>query len=95
MLRPRRVTLVGNVHFSMYPHIQRYDARTARTNNAQNGAVSFEHPFAEGAFRNVYKGKYIDGERKGQDLVAKRFKKGQVATYLFDMELLVRVCMGD
>jgi len=77
-------------------HIQPYDARTARTNNAHSGCVSFEHPFAEGAFRYVYKGEYTDGERNGQELVASRFNTGQVfATEFFDMELSVRVCVGD
>jgi len=78
-------------------HIQPCNARTARTNVvAHSGCVSFEHPFAEGAFRYVYKGEYTDGERNGQELVAKRFKTGQVfATEFLDMELSVRVCVGD
>jgi hypothetical protein len=35
-------------------------------------------PFAEGGLRWVYKGKYLDGERKGQACVSKEFKSGVV-----------------
>ena len=34
--------------------------------------------FAEGAFKNVYKGKYTEGERKGEECVCKEFKTGSV-----------------
>ncbi|CAJ1948321.1 unnamed protein product [Cylindrotheca closterium] len=54
---------------------------TARRNNA-TGAIfddnAMEHPFAEGSFRYVAKGKYTEGARRGEKCVCKWFKTGSV-----------------
>jgi len=52
---------------------------SARENNATRcELINSSAPFARGAFRNVYKGRYTIGERAGQLCVAKMFKAGSV-----------------
>lgn len=50
----------------------------ARQNNASKATITMEVLFAEGSFKNVYKGIYIEGERKGEACVCKIFKSGSV-----------------
>ncbi len=49
----------------------------ARENNATLATV-YEPLYASGAFKNVYKGKYTQGERAGEDCVCKSFISGSV-----------------
>mmetsp|Transcript_35138 Transcript_35138/g.85087 ORF Transcript_35138/g.85087 Transcript_35138/m.85087 type:complete len:248 (+) Transcript_35138:259-1002(+) len=54
---------------------------TARRNNATSATFEdyeLENPFAEGAFRYAAKGKYTQGERRGEKCVCKWFKTGSV-----------------
>lgn len=54
---------------------------SARLNNSFNATFSeyeMENPFAEGAFRYVARGQYVDGHRRGQAAVCKWFKTGMV-----------------
>ena len=54
---------------------------TARRNEAHRAeyqAYDLDHPFAEGGFRWVAKGKYTEGARAGEDSVCKWFKTGSV-----------------
>ncbi len=61
----------------------------ARENNASRGKVDHTM-YASGSFKNVYKGKYIDGERAGEDCVYKSFKLGSVfEESYFQVELQV------
>jgi hypothetical protein len=56
-------------------------AQTARRNSANKAFFSLKSlsaPFAEGEFRWVSKGKYIEGRRKDQPCVCKWFKTGTV-----------------
>ncbi len=50
----------------------------ARQNNSTNAEVDRSKIHAAGSFKNVFKGKYTKGERKGEDCVAKSFKSGSV-----------------
>jgi hypothetical protein len=50
----------------------------ARENNASRASIDETIIFAEGAFKNVYKGTYTEGERKGEECVCKEFKTGSV-----------------
>ncbi len=64
---------------------------TARRNNATEATFNqydLDHPFAEGGFRWVAKGKYIQGTRTGEACVCKWFKSGHVnqATF-FDLDI--------
>ena len=59
---------------------------SARRNNASSAHFSkeaFDHPFAEGGFRWVAKGKYTRGARKGEPCVGKWFKTGHVVEARF------------
>ena len=47
-------------------------------NNASRASIDETIIFAEGAFKNVYKGAYTEGERKGEECVCKEFKTGSV-----------------
>merc|ERR1712073_72888 len=47
-------------------------------NNACANIQLSSTPFAEGAFRHVFKGKYTRGERTGEFSVSKVFKSGSV-----------------
>jgi hypothetical protein len=49
-----------------------------RKNNALKAEIDLSKIYASGGFKNVYKGKYTDGERKGQECVTKVFKTGSV-----------------
>ncbi|XP_046460943.1 CBL-interacting protein kinase 26-like isoform X3 [Daphnia pulex] len=49
----------------------------ARENNA-TWATIYEPIYASGSFKNVYKGKYTEGERAGEDCVGKSFISGSV-----------------
>mmetsp|Transcript_32067 Transcript_32067/g.54720 ORF Transcript_32067/g.54720 Transcript_32067/m.54720 type:complete len:256 (+) Transcript_32067:174-941(+) len=67
------------------------EVQTARRNNSSRAKIpasSFTHPFAEGGFRYVAKGKYTVGDRVGEDCVCKWFKTGHVdeARY-FDLDI--------
>lgn len=62
----------------------------ARENNSSRATVSMDTVYAQGAFKNVYKGKYTTGDRAGQDCVCKIFKSGSVfEESFFDSELKV------
>lgn len=62
----------------------------ARENNATEATVTTANLFAEGAFKNVYKGEYTKGQRAGEACVGKMFKSGSVfAASFFDAELRV------
>ena len=50
----------------------------SRQNNATKAEVYLSQVFATGGFKIVYKGKYTEGERKGEECVAKIFKTGSV-----------------
>jgi len=50
----------------------------ARENDATSAAIDRSKVFAQGAFRNVYKGEYVEGRRAGQPCVCKVFKTGSV-----------------
>jgi hypothetical protein len=50
----------------------------ARENDASKAEINLDVLFAQGAFKNVYKGKYTIGERAGQECVCKMFKSGSV-----------------
>lgn len=50
----------------------------SRNNNASRAEVQTSVIFAQGAFKNVYKGTYTVGERKGEECVCKIFKSGSV-----------------
>ena len=44
---------------------------TSRRNNSKGANIDLHRLFAEGAFKNVYKGTYTDGPREGQELYVK------------------------
>ncbi|KAJ3562325.1 hypothetical protein NPX13_g8606 [Xylaria arbuscula] len=48
----------------------------SRHNNATRAQIYGHVLFAQGAFKNVYEGRYTEGERAGQRCVAKQFKEG-------------------
>jgi hypothetical protein len=50
----------------------------ARENDSSEATVDTSVVYAEGAFKNVYKGKYTEGERNGEECVCKIFKSGSV-----------------
>ena len=55
------------------------NSETARRNKSTKATIyDMEKPFAEGSFRWVANGKYTEGERKGEECVAKWFKSGVV-----------------
>jgi hypothetical protein len=62
----------------------------ARENNASRAMIETNAVYASGAFKDVFKGVYNEGERAGQDCACKIFKSGSVfqASY-FDAELKV------
>jgi uncharacterized protein YodC (DUF2158 family) len=64
---------------------------TARYNNASKASFenhALDHPFAQGSFRWVAKGKYIEGERAGQACVCKWFKTGGVMeAHFYDTDI--------
>ena len=63
---------------------------TARRNNASRATIHDHEIYAAGAFKNVYKGFYVEGERSGQECVCKIFKSGSVFEIsYFASELLI------
>lgn len=68
-----------------------YAGSTARTNNASYALINRNRgPYAEGAFRYVYDGRYTKGERAGKRCVSKVFKTGAVfEEEFFETELEV------
>lgn len=50
----------------------------ARQNNAHMANINKATIYATGGFKNVYRGKYTEGERTGQECVAKEFQSGSV-----------------
>jgi hypothetical protein len=50
----------------------------ARQNDSCKAEGYFSSVYAAGGFKNVYKGKYTEGVRIGQDCVCKKFKSGSV-----------------
>jgi len=69
------------VHGHDYDLADAVPSDSGRYNNASRAEFSFnalKHPFAEGAFRYVAKGRYTRGERAGQAAVTKWFKTGTV-----------------
>jgi hypothetical protein len=62
----------------------------ARQNKASKAEIDRSTIFATGGFKNVYKGKYTEGERTGQECVSKIFKSGSVfEDSYFESELKV------
>lgn len=55
----------------------------ARENNSTKAEINTIVLFAEGAFKNVYLGKYTEGSRKGEECVCKIFKSGSVFSESF------------
>ncbi len=53
------------IHSLNPTHTQSYEARPTRGNNATLANVDYGVVFAQGAFMNVYKGVYIEGDRTG------------------------------
>ncbi|OQR88425.1 hypothetical protein THRCLA_10336, partial [Thraustotheca clavata] len=49
-----------------------------RENNATKATIDKSYIFAQGGFKNVYKGRYTKGKRAGQACVSKEFKTGSV-----------------
>lgn len=67
-----------------------FSSLSLRENKSNRGEVSLHSYIATGSFKNVAKGLYTEGERKGQSLVAKTFKSRSVfASEYFDKEMLV------
>ena len=65
-------------------------ATFSRGNNATTANADTSSIYATGAFKNVYKGKYTEGERAGQECVCKIFKSGSVfQESFFQVELQV------
>jgi len=65
-------------------------SQSARRNKSSEALVSRDEIYAEGTFKNVYLGRYSEGERSGQSCVGKEFKTGSVyETSFFDSELKV------
>lgn len=66
-------------------------ADTARRNNANRATFqhhALSHPFAQGSFRWVAKGRYTEGGRAGQACVCKWFKTGGVLeSHFYDSDL--------
>jgi len=66
-------------------------SQAARTNNATQATFehhALDHPFAQGSFRWVAKGKYTHGNRAGQECVCKWFKTGGVLEeHFYDTDL--------
>ena len=66
-------------------------SQSARRNQSTKASFSIHalnHPFAEGGFRWVAKGKYTEGERKGELCVCKWFKSGVVfENTFFDLDI--------
>ena len=64
---------------------------TARLNNAIQATFrrdALEHPFAQGGFRWVAKGRYTKGQRAGEEAVCKWFKSGSVyETSFFELDI--------
>ncbi|KAI1329181.1 kinase-like domain-containing protein [Xylariaceae sp. FL0255] len=50
----------------------------ARKNQSQTADIYRDQLFAQGTFKNVYRGEYTSGPRAGQECVAKEFKTGSV-----------------
>ncbi len=50
----------------------------ARENHSWHSEIDLSYVYAQGAFKNVYKGKYTNGPRKKQACVCKLFKSGSV-----------------
>ena len=65
--------------------------QTARRNNATQATFdqhALDHPFAQGAFRWVAKGKCVEGSRRGEACVCKWFKTGGVMEeHFYDSDL--------
>lgn len=62
----------------------------ARKNNASRASINTNEIYASGGFKNVYKGVYTIGERKGEACVCKIFKSGSVfEDSFFESELKV------
>lgn len=63
---------------------------TARKNNSSHAQVSMQVLYANGAFKNVYSGVYIEGERKGEQCVSKIFiNQGSNADSFFENEMAI------
>lgn len=65
----------------------------ARQNNATSARIDNTIISATGSFKNVYKGKYTEGERAGEDCVSKIFKSGSVfeeSYFAVEMKVVAR-----
>lgn len=61
-----------------------------RLNNATYALIDTTNLFAQGTFKNVWKGTYTRGTRAGQECVAKEFKTGSVyEEHYFEEELAI------
>ena len=62
----------------------------ARTNDSNDASVVRSTLYAQGTFKNVYRGTYTSGSRSGQACVVKEFKRsGDIEQSYFDEELEV------
>lgn len=68
----------GNSRNNNSSALERQTARRNDSTHATFQTYDLIHPFAEGGFRWVAKGKYITGSRSGQACVCKWFKTGHV-----------------
>jgi hypothetical protein len=55
-------------------------SRSCKTNTSRQADVDMNTLYAEGGFKNVFKGEYICGPAIGQPCVHKVFKSGAVLT---------------
>lgn len=46
-------------------------------------------PFSKGSFKTVWRGRYTEGPRKGQECVSKAFTRPAFADHYFDLEMKV------
>ena len=68
----------------------------ARKNDSYEARIDRSYVFAQGAFKIVYKGVYIEGKRAGQSCVSKEFKSGSVyeASYFANELKVVQRTLG-
>ena len=50
--------------------------KTEDSSEGSNASIETGYLFGSGAFKDVFKGVYVSGPRRGEDVVAKRFKDG-------------------
>ncbi|XP_046460945.1 CBL-interacting serine/threonine-protein kinase 20-like [Daphnia pulex] len=82
-------TVKTNLEMILFGNFPQLPTNFARENNATAANID-ETIFASGSFKNVYKGKYTQGERAGEDCVCKSLISGSVfEESYFQVELQV------